>query len=202
MRFAGLSREMFERLGRMQTEDELTARDALARGAREAVEERMVDFLQGNGYRLPPKSSHQYKMLAHAFLKADVMALKAMQERDHGEIVETPQPANAARQRPRKASSTTLSDLLVRWEKERHPTARAKQEWEFVVRRFGELNGKLPVDLIEKRHVLAYKDRMMADSAAPATINKHLAALGSLLQLAVDNDLCGVNVAKGIRVRQ
>jgi hypothetical protein len=54
---------------------------------------------------------------------------------------------------------------------------------------------------IEKRHVLAYKDQMMADRAAPATINKHLAALGSLLQLAVDNDLWEANVAKGIRVR-
>jgi len=95
----------------------------------------------------------------------------------------------------------TLGDLLVRWQQERNPTARAKQEWDFVVRRFGELNGKLPLANIEKRHVLAYKDQMMADRAAPATINKHLAALGSLLQLAVDNDLCGVNVAKGIRVR-
>jgi len=161
----------------------------------------MGDFLRGNGYRLPPKNSHKYKTLAHAFLRANVLALKAMQERNRGEIVDTPQPTNAGLQRPRKDSSATLSDLLLRWEKERHPSGRAKQEWEFVVRRFGELNGKLTVGLIEKRHVLAYKDQMMADRAAPATINKHLTALGSLLQLAVDNDLCGANVAKGIRVR-
>src|SRR5689334_23198238 len=126
----------------------------------------------------------------------------AVRERQQGKVVDTPKaPDMKVAGASSRASKATLNDLLLRWEQERNPTARAKQEWEFVVRRFGELNGKLPVGHIEKRHVLAYKDQMMADRAAPATINKHLAALGSLLQLAVDNDLCGVNVAKGIRVR-
>src|SRR4029077_18240841 len=75
-------------------------------------------------------------------------------------------------------------------------------EWEYVVRRFTKLHGaNLSLDLIEKRHVVAYKDQMLEQGAAPATINKHLAALGSLFQLAVDNDLCVRNVARGVSVR-
>jgi hypothetical protein len=70
-----------------------------------------------------------------------------------------------------------------------------------VVRRFSALHGELPLELIEKRHVVAYKDKMLKDEAAVATINKHLAAIASLLQLAADNDLCAVSVARGIRVR-
>jgi Domain of unknown function (DUF6538) len=157
--------------------------------------------LKRHGITLP-KESPSYRKLTYALLKAVVRANDAVRERQQGKVVDTPKaPDMKVEGASKRASKVTLSDLLVRWEKERHPSARAKQEWEFVVRRFGELNGKLPVGLIEKRHVLAYKDQMMADRAAPATINKHLAALGSLLQLAVDNDLCEGNVAKGIRVR-
>jgi integrase len=42
---------------------------------------------------------------------------------------------------------------------------------------------------------------MVDGGASPATIRKHLGALSSLLQLAVDNGLCATNVARGVRVR-
>src|SRR5512143_2137213 len=79
--------------------------------------------------------------------------------------------------------------------------AATSQEWGLVVRRFTEMHGDLPIDLIEKQHAVAYKDKMVDNGATPATIRKHMGALHSLLQLAVDNGLCTINVARGVKVR-
>ncbi len=136
----------------------------------------------------------------------------AVRLRQQGKVVDTPRaPAAIFGSRPDGllaplcaagvGSGATLAELLPRWEREREPTPRAHQEWGLIVRRFNALHGELPVDLVEKKHVITYKDKMLNDGAAAATINKHLGSLASLLQLAADNDLCAVNVARGVRVR-
>ena len=103
--------------------------------------------LKRHGITLP-KDSPSYRKLTYALLKAAVKANDAVRQRQQGKVVDTPNaPDMKVAGGSSRASKLTLSDLLVRWEQERHPTARAKQEWEFVVRRFAELNGKLPVAL-------------------------------------------------------
>ncbi len=152
-----------------------------------------------------PKDSPSYRRLTYALLKATVKANDAVRARQDGKVVDTPRAPAAILVTPQAArasrSSATLAELLPRWEREREPTPRARQEWGLIVRRFNALHGELPVDLVEKKHVIAYKDKMLKDEAAAATINKHLGAIASLLQLATDNDLCAVNVARGVRVR-
>jgi uncharacterized protein DUF6538 len=109
--------------------------------------------LKRHGITLP-KDSPSYRKLTYALLKASVRANDAVRDRQQGKVVDTPKEPdiNVARTSSR-AGKVTLGDLLLRWQQERNPTARAKQEWDFVVRRFGELNGKLPLANIEKRHV-------------------------------------------------
>ena len=114
--------------------------------------------LKRHGITLP-KDSPSYRKLTYALLKASVRANDAVRDRQQGKVVDTPNEPdiNVARSSSR-AGKVTLGDLLLRWQQERNPTARAKQEWDFVVRRFAELNGKPPLANIDKRHVLAYKD--------------------------------------------
>jgi len=61
-------------------------------------------------------------------------------------------------------------------------------------------SGKLPALKIEKRHVIAFKDKLIAEDLARGTITKQLGALAAVLQLAVHNDKLLLNPARGVRL--
>lgn len=105
----------------------------------------------------------------------------------------------------------------------------AKVEWDIAVRRFIELNGDLPVNKISKAHIRDYKDALAelptrlpteykktplpkvieavrsgkckgGELPAPATVNKMLNAISSILSLAVDNGFIENNPAHRVRL--
>jgi hypothetical protein len=175
--------------------------ESLARGDFALVEASADEALHESGIKLD-KGSDSYRRLCFRILKAGIGLMTSLQARNRGDVVDTPKAPNVKlRLAPKTVNGATLADLLVRWEKERQPSAKARQEWGVVVRRLTEQHGNLPVDMFERQHVVAFKDKMVDSGASPATIRKHLGALGSLLQLAVDNGLCTANVGRGVRVR-
>jgi hypothetical protein len=176
-------------------------REALARGDFALVEASADEVLQESGIKLD-KGSESYRRLCFRILKAGIGLVSSLQARNRGDVVDTPKAPNVKLPlAPKAVNGAMLSDLLVRWEKERQPSTKARQEWGVVVRRFAEQHGDLAVDMIQRQHVVAFEDKMVDNGASPATIRKHLGALGSLLQLAVDNGLCSANVGRGVRVR-
>ena len=101
----------------------------------------------------------------------------------------------------RKGSGVNLAEVLDRWTAERQPRSKTASEWTAIVKKFTELHGELSLRAIEKAHVLAYKDSMVAAGKAQGTVKKNLAALHSLLEYAVDNDLAAHNPAASVRVK-
>jgi integrase len=99
-------------------------------------------------------------------------------------------------------SKLTLIDIFDKWKVERKPSASALAEWSMCVRLFEAVNGKLTLSRISKSHLVAFKDKRIAEGKAPATIKKQLGAISSLLQYAVNNDYIQNNPATGVKVAQ
>ena len=149
----GLSDAQYDALDAGVDEGDDILPDALARGDIEPVEHLIGNSLQRHGITLA-KDSPSYRRLGYALLQAAVRANDSLRERQQGSIVKTPSPSAVHLTTPQRRNGVSLAELLPRWEREREPTPRARQEWGLVVRRFNALHGELPADLIEKKHVI------------------------------------------------
>ncbi|WLB91327.1 site-specific integrase [Bradyrhizobium japonicum USDA 135] len=154
---AGLSdREVFKREHAL-AEDLPDAMLALAKGdithVRLSVEELLEEFQQN----LDPKS-HSYRRLGMAVLGARVKALKDIERRNAGELVETPALANGPVAAP--GSGGTLRNAVEGWEKERARPPGTVHEYRRAVEMFIQLHGDLAVADIKKRHAREYRDAL------------------------------------------
>lgn len=173
--------------------DEEAVKDALSMGDFEAIERRVQLLLKGHGYELPTDSS-EFRAFAAMYAEGMAVVNDSKRERLQGKRVVEPKA-------PSSTSTETLSSLIPIWQREVSPKPRSVEEWELAVRLFTEVNGRLPIDQIEKRHIVAFKDKRLEDGLSPATVTKQLGALHSLLQIAMDRDMLTVNVAAGVRIK-
>lgn len=173
--------------------DEEDVHNALAFGDYEAIEGQARVWLKGHGYELP-KDSPEFRTYLSLFADGMARVNEAKRERLKGKLVEEPKA-------PTPASTETLSSLIPIWQREVFPKPRSVEEWELAVRLFTEANGLLTINQIEKRHIVAFKDKRLEDGLSPATVTKQLGALHSLLQIAMDRDMLTVNVAAGVRIK-
>ncbi len=148
-----------------------------------------------------PKGSVSYRRLAHAVLMAHISLLKEQSKRVLGGIpaqtVESDSPSVSPMANKK---ALRLSKLLSQWIAERKPKARTILEWKTCVARFISLNGDQPLPLITKAHIVSFKDLLVSKRLAPATVEKQLNAVKSLLSYAFKNDLVATNVAAGVGV--
>jgi hypothetical protein len=93
------------------------AKAALARGDISFVQEKLDELLNGFRINLDRKST-AYRQLGMAVLKRDVEALQAVEQRNHGEVVETPRTAEPALQGERGGS---LTAALEGWKRAKQP---------------------------------------------------------------------------------
>lgn len=173
--------------------DEEDVHNALALGDCEAIEGQARGWLKGHGYELP-SASPEFRTYLSLFAEGMAQVNESKRERLKGKLVEEPKA-------PSSASTETLSSLIPIWQREVSPKPRSVEEWELAVRLFTDVNGRLPIDQIEKRHIIAFKDKRLADGLSPATVTKQLGALHSLLQIATDRDMLQMNVASGVRAK-
>jgi Phage integrase, N-terminal SAM-like domain len=141
-----------------------------------------------------------YRKLSYALLKTAVRTNEAVGMRQQGKVVDTPRdpPSMLA---TRKDNGVGLGDVLDKWAAERSPRSTTRNEWSRIVCNFTKLNGKVPVDSIQKAHVIAYKDKLVEAKRAPGTIKKQLAALHALFEYAIHNDLSERNPAATVRIQ-
>jgi integrase len=97
----------------------------------------------------------------------------------------------------------SLSELFLKWEKETQPPAKTRWEWNKIRERFTALalgGADLPVKSIERKHLVAFKDALLAENKSPNTVSKALAAVKSVLSFGLNNGFITVNPALGIKV--
>ncbi|MDP1673887.1 MAG: site-specific integrase [Burkholderiales bacterium] len=196
----GLSEEEYLRLEDQLRHFEAAGRSAVARGDLKKWESRIDDWLWGHGFELP-RESESYRKFGYAFVKAQFRATIDRQARQRGEAVDTPHaepfvPANP----PAAGSRETLQGLFEYWEQQATRKPKTQHEFKTAVGYFAKQHGNLSADTITKAHIVAFKDALIGDGLARATVQKKLGALSAILQLAHDNDKIPFNPARGVKV--
>lgn len=108
-------------------------------------------------------------------------------------------PANPTHT-PLKSNGTSFAKLVEKWAKERGREGKAARDHLAVTRWLTERTGVETVEALTKQHVLAFKDKLLADGATPANVNVKLSRLRTLLNFASDNAIVPESVALKVRV--
>ncbi len=95
---------------------------------------------------------------------------------------------------------TTLSQVLDRWAAESKANVRTVNRTRNIADRFEEAAGVTVASAITRKHVLDFKDHLVASGQSPANINVMIPMLGTVFNYAVANDLMAINPAAKIRV--
>lgn len=160
----------------------------------------MDAFLSKHGIKIAPDTAH-YREAAYAFAKADQRLHEALEARHAGKPVDTPPVVPVViRGVPQSVGGDTVEALYGYWKIQGVQRARSMQEAGFVVSLFKGLHPGLPASQITKAHVVALKDKMLADGNSPATVKKKVGLLKAVFQHAVDNAKLSINPASGVKV--
>lgn len=197
-----LAGDMFELYGKAV--EGFTLRDAqqVARGVPDGADSEMEAFLSGHGIKLAP-GTELYRKVAYAFAKERKRAGDAVLARQSGEVIDTPfvEPPVIRTHAP-LATGDTLEALLAYWRTQGEKQPNTLREADRAVRRFRELAGDVPASRIEKQHVVAFKDGLLAEGKAPPTVLKLLNLLRAIFETAAENGKLPANPARGVKVQR
>ena len=109
---------------------------------------------------------------------------------------------------PTGPNNLRLSEVAHKYFRERKVAPRTADAWKTAIKRFTDyILGDIGVRSITRRHVIDFKSYLLETKSrrggrlSPASINKELAALKTILNFALDNDLCETNPTQGVRVK-
>lgn len=137
--------------------DLASAQEALARGDISRVEEHLDLLLFDFDISLDRKSA-SYRELATLAIQAYVRALKAIEQRNAGEPVETPKLSRG--DLGASSAGGTLRDAFKGWNKERDRPTGSVAEYRRAVDLFIELHGDLTVTAIKKSHARLFREAL------------------------------------------
>lgn len=126
----------------------------LALGDISAVEDHIADALDAFDIQLDRKGV-AYPRLGIAVLRAYVRALQAIEKRNAGEPVPTPQLTSAA-----ATESGTLKEAFEGWKKERERPEGTVHEYGRAVDMFVQLHGPLPLLDIKRSHARKFREAL------------------------------------------
>jgi integrase len=95
---------------------------------------------------------------------------------------------------------TSFDALVDRWAGERRPDAKTIDAHRAVARWFGERMGAMPIEAIEKRHIIQFKDKLLEEEQSLANIKVKITRIRTLLNYAADNDVIAVNPAATVKI--
>ena len=206
------AREMYKKQETLETVLPV-ARQDLARGDISRYQYEINALLEVFRINLDPNCA-SYRDLGLAVLKQFVRALEAMERRQKGEVVDTPELPDVATDTP--ASGESLLAALEGWKKAKRRSPATLREFAYAVRRFVELHADLPIARITRRHVREFREALQetpkrrkgalinatlpellkwsrdnpeADKVSPATINKLLGGVQAVAVWGRDNGL-------------
>lgn len=99
-----------------------------------------------------------------------------------------------------KSTGATLSSLISYWASQTEKRPRTLMEVETARKRLVAIAGHDYASLIEKQHVIAFKDRLLEQGRAVPTIQKQLNLLKAVYEVAVSNDLVAANPFRGVKL--
>jgi integrase len=189
--------------------------DALARGNIGFIEDQLDDLLALFRVRLD-RSSAAYAKLGLAVLREHLRALQAIEQRQGGAAVDTPNATVVPTTDAQTPEGETLAAALAGWEKAKKPSPRTGLEFRLGIGRFVQLHGDMPVTQIVRRHIREFREALqeipvrragrLRDAPLPdlvkwskehpeaqkisnATVNKSLGAVQAVAVWARDNGL-------------
>ena len=133
------------------------AQRALARGDISMMRWEINELLKLFRVNLDPNSA-AYRELGIEVLKRVVQSLQAVERRQKGEIVETPEIVEP--QGTANPSSGSLRAGYEGWKKSRNPSPTTLREFNYAIDRFVELHGDMEVVKITRRHVLRLREAL------------------------------------------
>lgn len=98
------------------------------------------------------------------------------------------------------SAKVSLWSLVEYWTNQTERRPRTLMEVNTAFKRLIECNGKLSPAEVEKRHIVTFKDWMLVQGRAAATVKKSIGLLSAVFELAVANDKMPANPTKGIRL--
>jgi integrase len=104
------------------------------------------------------RSSAAYRELGIEILKRFVKAQQAIERRQKGEVVETPELIESSE--VVSPLSGSLRAAHEGWKKSRNPSPTTLREFTYAIDRFVELHGDMPVAKITRRHVLHFREAL------------------------------------------
>lgn len=129
-------------------------------------------FSERHGLNLKP-GSPAYQSLSRAILKVAVEGSKTIENRNKGEVADTPPIPAIWQAVPRltphmvksgtagvTADSEVLTAVVAKWVAERGKDDRTASEWQSVARRFASLHGDMPVRMITKEQARTFKEAL------------------------------------------
>jgi hypothetical protein len=133
---------------------------ALARGDITVVRDDVEGLLSTFQINLDRESA-AYRKLGMAVLAAEARGWKAIEHRNAGEPIETPQTAYALPGDPRVShGGGTLREALEGWKKERVRPEDGVHEYTRAVEMFIDLHGNLPVAEIKRSHASQFREAL------------------------------------------
>jgi integrase len=132
---------------------------ALARGDITFVREELEELLYTFQINLDRKSE-AYRKLGMALLSADVRAWKAVERRNAGEPVDTPQVHALLPSGPERHEGGSLREALEGWKKERARPEGTISEYTRAVEMFVQLHGNLAIADVKKRQALEFREAL------------------------------------------
>lgn len=109
-----------------------------------------------NGMELPAGHPDRDR-LALALARARTDATRKVMERDAGAAIQTPSAPEPLLQ-PASPRVPTLIEALENWRIKQDPSSNTAREFETSIRRFVSLHGDLPVDKIQKNHIVEFRN--------------------------------------------
>jgi integrase len=154
---SGLSDREMDKIGQSIEIVLPAAQRALARGDISMMRWEINELLKLFRINLEPNST-AYRELGIEVLKRLVQSLQAVERRQKGEIVETPETVGP--QEPASLSSGNLRAAYEGWKKSRNPSPTSLREFTYAIDRFVELHGDMAVVKITRRHVLQLREAL------------------------------------------
>ena len=154
----GMSSEDFQ-LQRGHLADELRLMQSwLARGDTSAVADDTNILLADAEINLDPHSE-AYHELSVAVMQQYVRALKAIEQRNAGEAIETPRVAKRSSVQSAQ-DGATLGAALEGWRKDKDPSGGVLAEYKRAIELFTQLHGDIPVAQITRAHARTFREAL------------------------------------------
>lgn len=179
-------------------------REANRTGRIEHIESLLTVFLRLSGYELRVPEQ-DYRRLALAFLQAYTKSIQSIALRDQGELVETEVLAPASGLLPKKVAPLSANDftwdkLFEKWRNATARRAKTVDEFQRILKAFETFAKDCAPADVSKRHVIAFRDHLLAEKQASKTVDKKVSILRTIFRVAVHDEVLPSDPTAGVLV--